>query len=566
MGKFQNIQNYTSGRARLGEVLQSGPMETAILILIIVNTIYMAWHTDWIAKFLYEPTHEVHRGIELFFTIFFCIDISLRIYVEQGTFLNGNNWRWNLLDSIVVITALTEEAMLLVQSHSSAVSSTKVVRVIRILRLIRILRFIRGASFFSELRALCIGIFQTIGSLFWALLLLVIVIFVFSVYLTQGVAYYLIEQIEEGHDDVANHELRKNYGSLLETMLSLWKAVTGGADWEAFCDPLFQISPFMGFTFVMYIAFTVCAMMNVVTGIFINKAIKAAEGDLELVILANNRDRKEHMEAVKRVFEKADTDGSGCLNKEEFIHHFNDPCVQSFFTVLELDLDGVEPEQLFMLLDFNGDQLISTNEFIYGCTSMKGSARNLDLARLSHNVNRNHAALEELIENVSTSLTHAQEHQDKNLYYLHRMMKELQTSVTSMELKNVSFTKLMQEELECKESQKTTPPQNDDTPQKTTPPDTPSMMRFHVFFGEAVKSLGFTVEWRIPTPVVGTVDQNGEADAHGICAGDLIEVVNEQSTEGLFREDLLPHLHVRPLTIELARASQEDNSIATNFI
>lgn len=133
------------------ELLQNIYFESAIQLVIMANTVYMAWHTDRVAQTLAEPNDLANRITELFFTSVFCVDIALRLYVEQRQFVSGKNWRWNLLDSIVVITALLEEAMFLVMAtNSSAMSSAKIMRVIRVLRLVRILRFVRGASFFHR--------------------------------------------------------------------------------------------------------------------------------------------------------------------------------------------------------------------------------------------------------------------------------------------------------------------------------------------------------------------------------------------------------------------------------
>lgn len=571
---YSSIGRVAYFRALMTQVLRSKWTETTVLLVILANTIYMAWHTNWIAETLEEPTDAVNRGIGLFFTIFFCLDIGLRLYVEQDKFISGANWRWNILDSIVVITAIMEEVLLIMQSQASAISSTKVVRIIRVLRLIRLIRFIRGAAFFTELRALCLGIFQTVGSLFWAIVLLTINIFIFAIYLTQGVAYYLMEQVEEGADEnaIKDHDLRVSFGSLPMTMYSLWKALTGGADWEAYCDPLFEISPMMGVIFVLFIAFAICALFNVVTGIFVNKALKVAEGDMDLVLLAHNQDRKEHMEAVKRVFATADVNKNGFLTRTEFAKHFDDPCVQAFFNGLDLDLDRIDPEQLFNMMDVNGDNNITENEFVYACSTMKGAARNLDVVRLAWSVQKHAAEQLELITRVEA----VQKQQAKDLKKVTNTLEEASLSIPAADcshfcpvefnqiengadrtlnpiengasdVKNMCAFLSMQEGLECRESVTTT--------------DTPSVVRFQVFFGEGIKSLGFSIEWRVPTPVVGNVEQNGEAEAHGICTGDLIEEVNDCRTEGLFREDLLPHFQTRPLTLSFCRTVQEEDSI-----
>ena len=85
-----------------------------------------------------------------------------------------------------------------------------------------------------------------------------------------------------------------------------------------------------------------------------NKAINVAENDLDMMLLNNQKCRKESIEAMKQVFLKADSNGDEYLSREEFAAHFRHPCVKAFFGGLDLDINGVQPEELFDLLDFNG--------------------------------------------------------------------------------------------------------------------------------------------------------------------------------------------------------------------
>eukprot|EP00913_Durusdinium_trenchii_P003197 g2957.t1 len=63
--------------------------------------------------------------------------------------------------------------------------------------------------------------------------------------------------------------------------------MTGGVDWNDLSLPLEPISPIMSLIFALYIAFavplfsrqTVLAMMNVVTGVFVESALGSARED-----------------------------------------------------------------------------------------------------------------------------------------------------------------------------------------------------------------------------------------------------------------------------------------------
>merc|ERR1719160_31469 len=100
----------------------------------------------------------------------------------------NRNRGWNLFDFGIVLTAIIEECL-------SLASSTRVIRILRFLRLIRLARFIRVMRFFSELRAMVWGIMHSIASLFWAIILLIIIMFIFACYITQTVSTELIADL-----------------------------------------------------------------------------------------------------------------------------------------------------------------------------------------------------------------------------------------------------------------------------------------------------------------------------------------------------------------------------------
>ena len=81
-------------------------------------------------------------------------------------------------------------------------------------RLARILRIVKVVRFFSELRVMVNGVIGSAKSLVWALLLLLLVNFLFGVLVMQLSVEYL-ETVD------SNAELLGYFGSLPRTMLTL---------------------------------------------------------------------------------------------------------------------------------------------------------------------------------------------------------------------------------------------------------------------------------------------------------------------------------------------------------
>merc|ERR1711920_756175 len=105
--------------------------------------------------------------------------------------------------------------------------------------------------------------------------LLFLMIYVVSTYVTQIVlASRLTGELPE-HIEL---ELDRWYGTLPVTLLSVFQSLTGGVDWNEIVSPIMHhISPVIGIIYVLFIAFAILSIMNVVTGIFVQSAIERAD-------------------------------------------------------------------------------------------------------------------------------------------------------------------------------------------------------------------------------------------------------------------------------------------------
>lgn len=364
-------------RQKTANIVNHPKMDYVVAFFIFANSMIIAAQTEVAAQNIHDEQPPVFRIFDVIFTIFFSFELCARIFVERNRFILGRNKGWNFFDSLVVSSAVIEEFL-------SASTNTTAVRILRIMRLVRVMRVIRTLRIFNDLRALVHGVINSILSLVWALVLLVVICFINSIFITQVVTTYRRQQHDRPIPDLDYEELDNNFGSLAKTLYSLYKAITGGDDWSRFGDPLFDISTIMGLFFCFYISFAVFAVLNVVTGVFVDNAIKASRSDADVIIMEQNDHRKKHINEMRRVFKKADSDNSGCLNFEEFRKHLEDPCVQAYFRQLDIEVEGQGAVALFGMLDFDDTGQIDVDEFIFGCGQLKGYAKSVDLARMGH--------------------------------------------------------------------------------------------------------------------------------------------------------------------------------------
>lgn len=380
-------------RQRIARIVNSVGFDISTGALIAVNALWIGIQTDIMAQRGKDKAiPDYFRVTDSLFAVLFSLELCLRLYVSRWGFFTEKGRMWNLFDTLLVAAQLTEEAMAwddVIRGNTTGGNSTNFsfMRILRVLRFIRVLRLVRIVRLIGELRTIVCSIAGSLKSLGWTICLLTLLIYVVGIYFTQLVA-------DHGAED---KELVNFFGSLARSLLSLFAAFTGGVDWDQVASPLIDtIHPFCGVVFALYIAFAVLAMMNVVTGVFVESALMTARHDKD-VDLVNT---------LREVFMKTDEDATGTIEWAEFERHIQDPQMEVIFKAV--DLDRSEARGLFELIDVEDKGEISREEFIMGCLRLKGPAKALDLATLMYDVKRVTNMMEDhfgMIENTLTKYT-----------------------------------------------------------------------------------------------------------------------------------------------------------------
>ena len=234
-----------------------------IISFIALNSLMMGIQADWMVSHIGEQAPVVFDVLEYIFAAIFTWELLMRIFVYNISFFRMPDWKWNVFDSIVVGLQVFDIITTLAIGGNNG-GNLNFMRLVRLMRLLRILRLMRVLRFVQELRSMVMSIAASLRSLMWTIILLA--------FLMYGVGVCLIQLIaDKGLEDskiMENApEIKLYYGSLAEALVSLFAGITGGIDWNDLLAPLqSQIGPWLAAVFVLYIAFAVLAMMNVVTG------------------------------------------------------------------------------------------------------------------------------------------------------------------------------------------------------------------------------------------------------------------------------------------------------------
>eukprot|EP00811_Abedinium_folium_P005922 NODE_1544_length_2442_cov_2.793089.p1 GENE.NODE_1544_length_2442_cov_2.793089~~NODE_1544_length_2442_cov_2.793089.p1 ORF type:complete len:362 (-),score=121.85 NODE_1544_length_2442_cov_2.793089:221-1306(-) len=299
----------------------------------------------------------------------------MRIAVDKGSFILGDECWWNLTDSTLILASLVELC-------ADTGSNSSVWRIIRMFRLVRLLKLIKNTPLLTSLKSMIFGIIQCLVPLFWAVSLLWLISFTFGVYFMAGISVHLRNHdVPDMSVDTATVEdlttLDFYYGTLYKSILTLTWGITGGADWSDLASPLKRIAESYYLVFLFYIYLICLGVLNIVTGYFVDGTLTATMNSREEIMREALARKAAVLEMLEQVFRILDVDASGTISFEELERSIDNDELQDYFKVL--DLNSSDAKALFHSLDRDGSGEVTIGDFVSGCLRVTGTAKTIDL-------------------------------------------------------------------------------------------------------------------------------------------------------------------------------------------
>jgi len=378
----------------LAKTVVSKKFEAFCASVIIANACYTAYTTN------YEVTHMEEEPmsdlVECGFLVFYVVELMLKFGVHRWYFFCNDDMKWNLLDLLLVLTAVYYQLMTWIFTVSGV--DLTYMRTLRILKVARILRVIRVAKIFSELRLMLNSILGSFHSLFWSFVMLGFVFYIFGLVFVQGTATYL-KQYGEEIDPFSRYRIEKTFGSVERAMLSLYKATTGGSDWEnLFDDPIIERMGALNIgLFIFLIAFIQVALLNILTAVFVENALKLAQPDRDQQALEQRKKELAEAQELRSLCETIDLDNSGTINPNQFCANFRQGKLRAHLQVLGLHIKDAEVFYELLLADGEAKE-VEIEDFVAGCMRLRGSATSLDLQTVLHYIRHQNNRLRQFFQ------------------------------------------------------------------------------------------------------------------------------------------------------------------------
>eukprot|EP00931_Biecheleriopsis_adriatica_P007696 TRINITY_DN108961_c0_g1_i1.p1 TRINITY_DN108961_c0_g1~~TRINITY_DN108961_c0_g1_i1.p1 ORF type:complete len:613 (+),score=120.02 TRINITY_DN108961_c0_g1_i1:26-1864(+) len=365
----------------LKRCIKSQRFDTISAAILLSNSIFIGVQVE------YGFQHSVPLAIDVIDWVF-CGLFNLELWLRLWAYGCNQFWctpgdrAWNMFDFFIVMVS-TADAVISVsaKSEDSPLGNVSILRVVRIIRVLRVLRIIRIMKFFQDLRLLLMAIGSTVKTASFAFMLIMGVMYVFGIAITQMVAEHMKERQLAGSPVAADDDLTFFFGGVWRSIYCLFMAIAGGIDWKDAAVPLSDVGPIALTLFLVYVTIMLLCIMNVLLGIFCQSALDTAAKDEENVIRLQLQEKSRFADTLKKLFDGWDDNTNGRICFEEFRRHLQDEPTQALLRSLEIE--SHDAILLFDMMDSNGSGDVDLEEFIHGCITLRGGAKAIHMEKIS---------------------------------------------------------------------------------------------------------------------------------------------------------------------------------------
>eukprot|EP00927_Polykrikos_kofoidii_P056215 TRINITY_DN5037_c0_g1_i1.p1 TRINITY_DN5037_c0_g1~~TRINITY_DN5037_c0_g1_i1.p1 ORF type:complete len:706 (+),score=102.34 TRINITY_DN5037_c0_g1_i1:23-2140(+) len=373
-------------------------------LLIISNTASIGIETDWMARNPYVVDNPDFGTIRLLFAIAFTIELILRIAAGPKRFVTDPEDRlWNGFDTAMVLSSLFEMLFHYVDT-GGATSTSRVIRILRVVRIVRAMRIGRILRYARTFRQIAYSLQASMGTLFWALLMVFLILYCFAICFCQVSTDQVAMAAEMSAKGYSQPEhitrLQQNFSSVPMGLLQLFMSMSGGRNWGEVLEPLLETSTAYTVVFLAFISSVFFGVLNIVTAIFVDSAMQSQQHYKDLLIQEKSLKNQMFTEHLTQVFAQIDTDGSGSITGDEMDYFLQDPALNSYLEAI--DVFPNDARALFCLLDVDDSGEVNIDEFCQGCLRLKGEAKSFDIHCLIYNVEKLYARISHMVSHIDS--------------------------------------------------------------------------------------------------------------------------------------------------------------------
>jgi len=360
-----NVMDFYKKKGCAQFIARHSIFESVTLLVVGLNALWIWIDTDFNSKDLLTDAHPIFQIAEHFFCLYFFTEICTRFAAFEQK-LNCMRDPWFVFDSfLVIVMALETWVMTIVilstssKGTSTNLGDTSILRIARLLRLMRMARVARLLRAMPELVILLKGIVAAARSVFFTLVLLLLLMYVFAIAFTQML-----------RDESVGNEFFK---TVPQSMHTLWlRGTLLDEVWEVM-EEVQKVSLFYVFLLDLFILAAALTVMNMLVGVLCEVVSAVAAFEREEINLSLVKSK------VERIFNELglDKNNNKMISKREFVQIVDNREAARAIQDLGVDVVGlVDFAEVFFSADTDDETYskeLSFSEFMEAVVSLRGS-------------------------------------------------------------------------------------------------------------------------------------------------------------------------------------------------
>lgn len=353
---------------------------------ICLNAAVVAYTSDWEMRNTDIDPPGFMLIVEIFMLVLYITEVILRLCNHRRYFFLNNDKAWNCFD--LVIIALSSVDLFFVffkalpdDEHEGGGKNYSYMRLFRLLKLVKVLRTFRVMRVFRDLGNIIDSFLKSVVALFWSLVMLAFILYVFALIFLQGLTGYL--QMDWSGDPLEEENIRLLFGDLSSSMLSLYMSMTGGMDWRIPYKVVNYAGVFYSTLFLLFTFLILFAVFNILTGVFVEKAVVAAQPTREEFIQEQHRKTEETMKEFRHMCHLLDQNQTGTISREEVSKAMEHELMTSYMAAIGLEVR--DKTEFFDMVGIDEEE-VDINRFVDSCMALRGMATTMDMRHLSTTV------------------------------------------------------------------------------------------------------------------------------------------------------------------------------------
>jgi len=299
-----------------------------------------------------------------------CSDICLLLYTAELPLLFFVRGRrilkdWMVLLDIVIIACGYAEWVL--TSAGDALTSRiniNMLRPLRLARIIRLMQFLRKTRSLKELQKLVTMLATCLKTLVWSFLFGFVVMTMWAMLMVE-IVHPLIHDVQERTNVFGDcgRQCLQAASSVMNANLLLFKTVVAGDSWGLIAIPVIQDHPATAIIFVGSLLTLVFGVLQLMVAVVVDTFAEVRENDVVNLAAELEHSLKNDRKYLQKIFDRLDESGTGELTLQNLMDGARkDAEFQSRLRVM--DIDEVDLQQLFEMIDADGSGAIEAAEFI----------------------------------------------------------------------------------------------------------------------------------------------------------------------------------------------------------